>query len=312
MYNAKTLRERIENKTRADLKEKLQRVDETINQFYTEVITEAFDQETAKKSIALIKQLNSIQWPPELAQFKNASKSAIAELQGIFAGGGRQQSGFAKLVSMFKRSDNPYIDVIAYANAIHQFFTVIQQYSEAAGEAGQDTLGQVFKNNEKTFAKIVQKGLKPEGLIAKFGTNWMKKYMKNDPELKNLTTSLMKLPLAKLKEVSASIEEKLSNIDEISNSVAAAEEAISAGKNVPVDTKTSDSAKTIPADQTNSTKATKPGEVEPGKQNTDKADKELSKTTYDALLKALPDIDKEDIKKVGQALLKAGLLKSPE
>lgn len=305
-----SLKERVENAAKTRLKNKLERLDEDVNAFYVEIISEAFNQETAKKSIALIKQLNSIQWPPELSQLKNASKSAMAELQNIFAGGGRERNGFAKIIGLFKKSENPFIDTIAYASALHQFFTVIQEYVEAASDAGQTTLGQVFKNNEKAFANIVRKGLKPEGMLAKFGTNWMKKYMKNDPELKSLTVALMKLPLEKLKELSASIDNKLGNIDEIANSVAAAEQAISAGKEVPVDTKTNDASKAEPADQTVATKPSIPDETKPGKQNAEVDDKEQAKKQYDALLKALPDVDEEDIKKVFRTLRKAGLFKT--
>lgn len=311
MYK-ETLQERYTNARVTALQKKLTSLDENVNRQLDEhlsiVISEAFNRETATKAIALIKQLNSIPWPGELALFSNASKAAVAELQRVLAGQGRKKGVFNTLVNMFKRQDdNPFIDVIAYANAVHQFFSVMQEYVEAAKEGNEVTLGNVFKGNDDAFKKIVQKGLKPEGLIANLGTNWMKKFMKDDPDLSRLMAGLSKLPLQKLESLAKHVTQKLNDIDDISNAVAAADQAATSNKDVPVDKGTTPSQQAEPTTPAGSTTPTQEEPVMPGKQ-----DKNFKRKAISAMKDELTKAGVTNVEAVYKVLSGLKMLKLPE
>ena len=136
------------------------------------MINEAFDKETTDQAIKLIKQMNAIKWPTQLQSFKSITEQAISELQKIFVGGDRQKNIFSKIVDLFKGDEaNPFVDAIAYASAIHSFFTTINKYVEANNPKNMGTVGDVLGGNKKLLQQIVKKGLKPEGMISTISTN---------------------------------------------------------------------------------------------------------------------------------------------
>lgn len=312
---SQTLKETYEAKRVAKMKS---RVDSTNKKLLSEknkrvktLIMEAFDKDTATKAIDLIKRLNAIKWPTPQGQvdpfglFRNAIKSAIAELQQALAGEGRQTNIFDKIINLFKsEKDNPFTDVIAYANALNSFFLTMKEFVNSMGGNDTDTIakivtGKYVKTGDKstdasfnTLYKIIQNGLSPKGNAATLlGTTWMKKYLKG-LDVKKLTADVSKITKKQLNDVAANVTQQLDNIDDIANRTAAAEQAAEQGKEptTTVDTTLSTKAnQQTPSTPGEGTAPTKRPEIQPGRQQTGTPLARRIYTNIEADLKGVAD-----------------------
>lgn len=278
----------------------------------TRLIIENFDKKTAEKSIQLIKRLNAIKWPDELSLFKSASKKAVAELQQVLAGQGRQKGLFDKLVNLFKRqTDNPFVDVIAYASAVNQFFSILNKYIDAANDSDAKVLGDLFAGSEETFHAIVKKGLKPDGILANISTNWFQKYLGNDQNIYDMADELLTMPIDSLKKLCGNVTETLSNVGNVASVIGATDEATKAQKNVPVDTHTEPESQENPEEETTGTTQTKPNTVRAGTQNSNATTVNLKNNVVKRVKPALEDMGIKDVTKLIDTLEDLGVLKEP-
>lgn len=273
----------------------------------TKIIKENFDKSTADKSIQLIKRLNAVKWPGQLSSFKNATKSAIAELQRVLAGNGRDKGLFDKLVNLFKRqSDNPFIDVLAYASAVNSFFKTLNKYVEASNDGNAQSIGDLFVDNQEAFYAIVKKGLTPDGMISKISTNWKKKYLKDD-QLQNVADQLLALPMNEFKTLAKNVTEQLSDINNVANVVASTEQAVTSGQAAPVDKSTNPGEQEKAPEQTTQTTSTTPDNVKSGHQN----NASLKQKVINRVKPALQDLGVKDVEKLIDTLEDLGVIKEP-
>jgi len=285
------------------------------NRIMYELIIESFDKETSKQAIELIKRLNAIKWPTSDANtdpfslFKSATKSAISELQHALAGAGRNKNLFDKVVSLFKKEDdNPFVDVIAYANALYDFFTTLNQFVEAMHGNDDKTLYNIL-DNVSILEKLVTKGLSPNtsGVLSKLGTNWTKKYLRG-LNVKEFSVGLSQMTKKQIRDIASQVIQQLSDINDITNKTIAAKDAAQHGKNLTTqeEEQATQSKKSGVTTQTTSSEPSKNPEIESGRQN------DVQKLVLKKVEPALKDAGVKDPERLISLLGDLGVLKEPE
>ena len=232
-----------------ELQNKLKRVDESvINDFVTEnLIYEAFDKQQMSAAVDIIKKLKSIDFK-SLTSLSQARDIAVAEVTKVL-GGSKDQGIVRKIVSLFKdEKENPLIDTLAFADALHNFFTQFTEYINALNSSNKDknaTLGSVVtgksqdelddmgsidnlgteeKKKLADLQSVIVKGMKPEGALANIGKNWVDKYMKGKKGLSQLAKDLLKMSVKDLQQVSNSVTSSLKNTKSVGEAAAGAAE----------------------------------------------------------------------------------------
>jgi len=288
------------------------------NRIMYELIIESFDKETSKQAIELIKRLNAIKWPTSDANtdpfslFKSATKSAISELQHALAGAGRNKNLFDKIVTLFKKEDdNPFVDVIAYASTLYDFFTTMNHFVEAMKGKDTDTLYNILggTTGTKTLEMLVTKGLSPNttGLLGKLGTNWTKKYLKG-LNVKEFVVGLSQMTKKQTRDIASQVIQQLSNIKDVANRTVAADNAAQHGKdlNTPEEKQADQSKKEISTTQTAGSEPAKQPEIQSGHQI------DVQKAVLTKIKPAIDDLGIKNPERLIAALYDLGVLKSPE
>lgn len=285
----------------------------------TQLITEVFDKAIADQAIELIKRLRAIRWPTvsqgnndPFSLFKTGTASAVAELQRAMAGEGREKNVFDKLVGLFKKDvDNPFTDVIAFANALYDFFTTMNKFVEAMGGEDDSTVSDIVggETGLQPLQSIVTKGLSPNasGITAKLGTNWAKKYL-GGLDVKQFVVGVSQMSKKQVRDVASQVMQQLSNVKDVVAKTVAAEDAVTHGKslNTPEEESSTQSTKSDPTTQpVGSQPALKP-EVKPGRQV------DLQKAVLTKTKTQLEDAGVKDPARLINILDDLGVLKSPE
>jgi len=295
------------------LQEKIRNANTTL------LLREVFDQITANEAIALIKRLNAIKWPTHsptgitdpFILFRTATKSAIAELQQVFSGQNRSKNLFDKVIGLFKKEkDNPLVDVIAFANMLFSFFTLMYKFLSAMGGDDDQTVEEIVGiNGKSTLTAIVQKGIKPQGgIIQKLGTNWTKKYLQGF-NVNDFVTGVSKMSKGDVWNVCQQVMQQLSNVADISSKVAAAEDAVEHGRSISNSPEASQSKQGSKEDvetQSVGGKPTQQPQIKPGRQVD-----QTQRAVLNKVKPALEDMGVKDPAKLIAALADMDVLKEP-
>jgi hypothetical protein len=209
---SKTLKNNYQQRKITELRIKIREIDES-----QENLNEAFNEQLTKQASDLIKKLNTIQWPEPLQVFKTTTKHAVDELNKIFAGSGRDEKLSTKISNLFGEKENPFVDVIAYASAINNFFSHIEQYVKNNNKENKGFVSEVIGNDPKAWKQLVKQGLKPEGSFSSFKTNWTK-YLKDGASMKDVD-QVLQLSVDELSKLSENIKTQLSGVGTIARAV---------------------------------------------------------------------------------------------
>jgi len=295
------------------LQEKIRNANTTL------LLREVFDQTTANDAIALIERLNAIKWPMHsptdvtdpFILFRTATKSAIAELQQIFSGKDRSKNLFDKIIGLFKKEkDNPLVDVIAFANMLFSFFTLMYKFLSAMGGDDDQTVEEIIGiNGKNTLTAIVQKGIKPQsGIIQKLGTNWTKKYLQGFV-VNDFVTGISKMTKGDIWIICRQVMQQLSNIADITTKVAAAEDAVEHGKEISNSTEeklSQQGSKNDVESQETGTTPTQQPQIKPGRQVD-----QTQRVVLNKVKPALEDLGVKDPARLIAALADMDVLKEP-
>jgi hypothetical protein len=280
----------------------------------TALIMEAFNNQQMEAAIDIVKKLKSFNFG-NITALAQARDNAVRDVTKTLAGN-KEQGLVRKIVNLFKsEEENPLVDVLAFAGALNSFFKLFSQYVTALGVKDESqTLGSVVtgmddaelkqlssihslssENKEKMaeLQKVILQGLKPEGLLAKLGKNWVTKYMGGKQGLKQLAQDMLKMSVKDLNALTKSVTDALKNVDAVGQAAAGAAQQASTGT-------------------TSSTSGEASSSSEPSKGTGPNAEPEAAKhadAVYSSVKDSVQDVKEDDVKKVIDALIKAGKLK---
>jgi hypothetical protein len=202
------------------VKDKLGKLEESRQQ----KLNEEIDQKLLKVVVETIKRLQAINFGT-ITSLDQARDAAVLDVTR--AAVGDQKKGLMnRLASMFRKNDNPVFDALAFGSAIANFFPMLAQYTEAlASKGGQQvnddqSLSELVNSSQMFDAikKMITKGLRPSGVLAKLGAGWAKKYLKGS--LEELVNQIIQTPLSEIKQIAASVKQSTSNISNVGQQVA--------------------------------------------------------------------------------------------
>lgn len=251
-----TLQERYTVK-RSQIKESLLKAERKLKErdaLIESLILEEFDENMMQQANQIVKGLLSLDFGNAgLNSFASARDAAVKDVDKVRAG--KSNRGvIRRIISMFKdQKENPLVDVLAFCNALYEFFRQYRSYIEshkgtaenpdelsvqelltglsaedvtatqAAAAAGANTETQ---QNLKTLQQIIIKGLKPKGILAQVGKTWTSKYFKNN--FKQLAQEIMNANVGELDKIATDVEGALKNSQAVGQAAAGAQEV--AGK----------------------------------------------------------------------------------
>lgn len=316
----KTLKENYELRL---LRNKLQQVDKAVVENTQQtLVLEAFNKEQMAAAIDIVKKLKTLNFG-NLTTLAQARDAAVMDVTKSLAGI-KDQGIIRKVVSLFKgEAENPLIDALAFADALHNFFSQFTQYIEAlssdddsqtlstlvTGKSQEelDKLGSIQnigpeeKKRLAELQKVIIQGLKPEGTLANVGKNWIDKYLKGKKGLKQLAQDMMKMSVKDLKSISDSVVSGLKNAETIGQAAANASQQASTGT-----AGSTGSEKTASGEATAGTKGTKSAAKASGQEKGASKAEEVYKEMEDYFDNVVePDI----AKKVIDILIKKGKIK---
>jgi len=329
----RSLKERYETKRIHVLLERLKVADKNImSESWNEhdmLILEAFDKQQMAAAIDVVKKLKSIQFGP-LKPLAAARDAAVADVTKVLAGG-KNQGLIRKIVNLFKSDkENPLVDVLAFSSALYNFFGQFTQYIESlsTGVEGADEkalgalvtgksdeelsdinavagLGADEKKKLADLQKVIMNGLKPSGMLAKIGKNWVDKYMKGRKGLQEFAKSLLRVKVATLKATAESVTSSFQNVEAVGQAAAGAAQQGAVGTT----TSTGGDAATS-SEPGGGTASTKSGETAPGAQPVGKGGVDVNAVV--ARIKApMEDMGVKDVNKLVAQLADLGVLKNP-
>lgn len=206
------------------------------------LVLEAFDKERLNTAVTLIKALQSIDFASvKLPTFAKARDAAIKDVNEILAL--TSKNGLMKrLVSMFKKPQNPMIDALSFCDATKNFFEGLLQYVEAKKTGVNDAetltlrslvvgptqndgvLGSPQKDvidNKKqmqTLQNLIINGFKPDKTIRRLTSRaWLQKYLKND--YAGVATDIMKAKVQDLEKIGKDVIDKFQDASSIVKSL---------------------------------------------------------------------------------------------
>lgn len=280
----RTLKEQYETKQVHRLQERLAPIDRKVMvelkwDARDRLILEAFDKQQMAAAIDIVKKLKTINFGT-LQSLAQARDAAITDVTKVLAGD-KSQGLIRKIVNLFKSDkENPLVDTLAFAEALHNFFTQFTQYVTALGGGDKDiTLGAavtgqsgedkeivdfaaaVKNKNPKAndLQKIIINGFKPEGALANISKNWIDKYMKGKKGLQQLANEMFGMKMGDLQTVSQSVVNGLKNTDAVGQAAAGAAQQAAVST-----TGTTGSTVTGSAEAGQGSKGSKTGATAPG------------------------------------------------
>lgn len=283
----------------------------------TTLILEAFNQKQMNAAIDIVKKLKSFNFG-NLTALAKARDKAVNDVTKVLAGQ-KEQGVVRKIVALFKSEpENPLVDVLAFANALHNFFGQFEQYitalgpkdesqtlgsvitglddKELASNINNDNLGDDEKKQLANLQKLIINGLKPDGLLANVGKNWIDKYLGGRAGLKQLAQDMLKVSVKDLKTISASVEAALKDIDAVGQAAAGA-----AQQSASTSTPSTGSSATTGTSSPSSSKSTK----EPDKSGpTSSEDYKQAESIFSHIENDV-NVDKDDAIDVIRALIKS-------
>jgi len=317
----RTLKEQYAVKT---LKTKLRKIDENmLLEGPDRLIVEAFNKQHMAAAIDIVKKLKSFNFG-SLSSLSSARDAAINDVTAVLAGD-KNVGIVRRIVNLFKnRKENPLLDVIAFADAMKNFFEQFTQYMTTLSSDDQQTLATVVtgktpeelrnaetitglageqKKQLQNLHKIITNGFKPSGTLANVSKNWIDKYLGGRGNLKQLAGQMMAMKVSELKQIAVNVSESLKNVGAVGQAAANAstqETITSTGSTGSEPTKSPEQAQgtadTKAATATGTTPVT--------------ASSEASQKHYDAIKNQLTGVDQNTAMAVINALAGAGRLKS--
>lgn len=257
MQNEHTIGEkkRTSMKNSAVLKLKLSRIDENY------VMLEAIDRELLSQVTRLVKQLKGIDFGV-MPTFSSARDAAIQDATAALAG--TSKAGFVrKILSLFKNKENPLTDVVAFADAIKNFFAAMNSFIEAHKvdrngneidyqgnnkdwSSVQELIAGDSNEATKNLQKIVKDALKPDSRISRISKNWLTKYLKNGVD--GIVRDVMNADVSAFQQTAMNVKNSLKNSQDAVSAVTAASNT-TGGSTTP-------SAQTAPTNGTEQPQAT--------------------------------------------------------
>lgn len=324
----KTLKERYEIKQVNQLQERLESIDGLVSEIVRDersrMIFEAFDKQQMAAAIDIVKKLRAINFGG-ISSLSKARDVAVADVTKVL-GGDKSQGLIRKIINLFKdQKENPLVDVLAFADALNNFFGQFTQYVSALGGKDDQVLGSVVTGKEPNeltnpgalsslnpeekkklgaLQNVIIKGFKPEGVLANIGKNWVDKYLKGKEGLKQLANDMLKMKLKELNAISASVTNSLKNVEAVGQAAAGAAQQGSLGTTGSTGSEVSTASS---AEQ--GTKSSKPDVVAPGAQVVDNP---ATKKIIDKIKPEMDALGVKDVNKLVGVLEKLGVLKLPD
>lgn len=238
------------------LTESKQRKVELLNE---SLILESFDQKLIVKSSELIKKLKAVDFAGSGIHSLAKGRDAAVDDVSLILGQKSKQGLVRRVVSLFKKDkENPLIDVLAFTDALHNFFSLFGSFidshktnkssgrlsvqelltgisaddietSELAASVGITTDG---KKKLKNLESLIKKGFKPDGKLNKIKTNWFSKYFKNN--FKQFSNEIMKSNVKDIESLAAEIEKSFNNAEEIGTAAVSASDSIGGGTSTTI------------------------------------------------------------------------------
>jgi hypothetical protein len=276
------------------------------------LILEAFDKQQMAAAIDIVKKLKAINFGA-LTSLAQARDAAVSDVTAVLGGGG-SQGLVRKIVNLFKSNkENPLVDVLAFADALNNFFAQFSQYVTAlGGEAGGDqTLGTIVtgkspdeledlgaikalggeeKKKLAELQRVIVNGLKPEGALANIGKNWIDKYMKGKTGLGALAKDLMKMTVKDLNAISTNVTSGLKNAEAVGQAAAGAAQQGAVGT-----AGTTGPTAAGAAEPSAGSKGTKSGAKAPGAQVAGGGGEGAARKVYDDIRADFGDMDEKTV-----------------
>lgn len=314
----RTLREQHDIRS---LQKKLRRIDENlITEEADKIILEAFNKQDMAAAIDIVKKLKTFNFG-SLQILSSARDAAVNDVTAVLAGD-KNVGIVRKIVNLFKgHKENPLIDVIAFCDAMKNFFDQFTQYITVLSSDDQQTLATVVtgktpeqlrdaetitglageqKKQLQNLYKVITNGFKPNGTLANVSKNWIDKYVGGRGNLKQLAQQMMAMKVGELKQVATNVSGSLKNVEAVGQAAAGA-----ASQETTTATSTNGSEAPKTAQPGQGTEETKPATAT----GTTPVDAGVQKT-YDMVKDKLENVDQKTALTVINALAAAGRLKS--
>lgn len=314
---ARTLKEQYRTKQVSLLKERLVSIDRLVivEQRISpsdRLILEAFDKQQMTAAIDIIKKLKAIDFG-SLTSLAQARDAAVSDVTRVLSGD-KSQGLIRKIVNLFKsEKENPLVDVLAFSNALHNFFTQFSQYVSALGTGQEDqTLGTVVtgkspdeltdlnaikglggaeKKKLADLQKVIINGFKPEGALANLGKNWIDKYLKGKKGLQSLARDLLKMSVKDLTALSSNIVSNLKNVEAVGQAAAGAAQQATVGTTTSTGSNVSGSTEAGQGSKGTKSGATAPGAQVAGQGSSDA----LARSVYDDIKSDFDNVDEKTV-----------------
>lgn len=325
---ARTLKEQYEAKQVRRLQERLGPIDrrmiiEIQEAAFDHLILEAFDKQQMAAAIDIVKKLRTLSFGA-LTSLAQARDAAVADVTKVLAGD-KSQGLIRKVINLFKnQKENPLVDVLAFADALNNFFGEFTQYVSAlGGEGGADqTLGTIVtgkspeeladinavkglggeeKRKLGELQKVIINGFRPEGALANIGKNWIDKYLKGKKGLQAIAQDMLKMTVKDLSVISTSVTSGLKNVEAVGQAAAGASQQAAVGTTGSTGSNVSGSTEAGVG-----SKGTKSGAKAPGAQV---AGDDIAKKIYDDIKADFEGADEKTVMTILTTLAQNGKLK---
>lgn len=331
---AGTLKEQYEAKQVRRLQERLGPIDRKVMSELKwdardQLIFEAFDKQQMAAAVDIIKKLKAIDFGA-LTSLAQARDAAVNDVTKVLAGD-KSQGLIRKIVGLFKSDkENPLVDVLAFSQALNNFFGQFSQYITALGGGKDDQalgtivtgkspeeladlnaikgLGGEEKKKLGDLQKVILNGFKPEGALANLGKNWIDKYMKGKKGLQMLAQDMLKMSVKDLTNIGTNVTNSLKNADAVGQAAAGA-----AQQGAVASTGSTGAGATGSAEAGQGSKGTKSGAVAPGAQVAPGAagpGDDVAKKVYDDIKADFEGADEKTVMSILQTLAHNGKLKA--
>lgn len=331
---AGTLKEQYEAKQVRRLQERLGPIDRKVMSELKwdardQLIFEAFDKQQMAAAVDIIKKLKAIDFGA-LTSLAQARDAAVNDVTKVLAGD-KSQGLIRKIVGLFKSDkENPLVDVLAFSQALNNFFGQFSQYITALGGGKDDQalgtivtgkspeeladlnaikgLGGEEKKKLGDLQKVILNGFKPEGALANLGKNWIDKYMKGKKGLQMLAQDMLKMTVKDLTNIGTNVTNSLKNADAVGQAAAGA-----AQQGAVASTGSTGAGATGSAEAGQGSKGTKSGAVAPGAQVAPGAagpGDDVAKKVYDDIKADFEGADEKTVMSILQTLAHNGKLKA--
>ena len=331
---AGTLKEQYEAKRVRRLQERLGPIDRRVMSELKwdardQLIFEAFDKQQMAAAVDIIKKLKAVDFGA-LTSLAQARDAAVNDVTKVLAGD-KSQGLIRKIVGLFKsEKENPLVDVLAFSQALNNFFGQFSQYITALGGGKEDQalgtivtgkspeeladlnavkgLGGEEKKKLGDLQKVILTGFKPEGALANLGKNWIDKYMKGKKGLQALAQDMLKMSVKDLTAIGTNVTNSLKNADAVGQAAAGA-----AQQGAVASTGSTGTGAAGSAEAGQGSKGTKSGAVAPGAQVAPGAagpGDDIAKAVYNDIKADFEGADEKTVMSILQTLAHNGKLKA--